>query len=155
MTATRLDDPARLAALEESGLLDKDVVGRLNHLTFSAVQITGADASQINVLGAVIQHTVAQYPEPLAEAMPVESSGCYEVVRRTATIAITDTVEHPQTCDLPWVQLFRGYLGTPVCFDGQPVGAMCVLSVEPRVWRTHDLLALEGLAQLAALSIDL
>jgi len=152
---TRIDDPVRLAALEESGLLDKDVVGRLTHLTYSAVMITGADASQINVLGDVTQHTIAQHPEPRRAPIPVEASACYRVIQQNVTIAVVDAAHDPDACDLPWAQDFRGYLGTPVCYDDEPIGSICVVSVEPREWRRHDELALEGLARLVSLSVEL
>lgn len=147
-------DPDRLAALEASGLLAKDVLGRLNHLTYSAVQITGGDASQINVLGGEWQNTIAAYPVPLPDPYPVEQSGCQEVIRQDDTIVIPDTAAHPLTCNLPWVQVWRGYLGAPIHHDGEPIGAMCLLSATPREWRQHDVLALAGFVRLVMLSID-
>lgn len=152
---TRLDDPVRLAALKTSGLLEKDVAERLNHLTFSAVALTGADASQINMLGDVTQYTIAQHPAPPREAIPVGVSACGEVIRQNTTVVIVDAYNDPDACDLPWAQDFCAFLGTPVHHQGEPIGSMCVVSVKPRVWRLHDRLALEGLSLLVSLSIDM
>lgn len=151
---TVITDPDRLAALDASGLLDKDVAGRLNHLAYSATMLTSTDVSQINVLGNLSQTTIAQYPEPLRGPISAESSGCHEVVRLGTTIVIPDTVLHPVTCDLPWVEDFRGYLGTPVHYSGQVIGALCVLTANPRDWHTRDLLTTEGLARLVSLSLE-
>ena len=155
MSVASLADPHRLAALEASGLLDKNERGRLSHLTYSAVMLTGADISQINVLGAVIQHTIAQHPLPLREPVPVGVSACYEVIRQDATVVIADAANDPNACDLPWAQEFRAFLGTPVHHDGEPIGSMCVVNVKPREWRSCDRMAVEGLARLVSLSVEL
>lgn len=152
---TTLDNVDRLAALAASGLLEKDVQARLCHLAYTAAALTRADIAQVNVVDGTLQHHVCQWPPPAnPDPRAAETSGCTTVVKTGLTLAITDTCAHPITCDLPWTDQYRGYLGTPILFAGQSVGALCVLSSTPRAWSAHDLLALEGVARLLMLSLD-
>lgn len=154
-----LDRPSRLAAVSASGLLNLaglDQAGRqerLSKLTRSAVMILRADASQVNVLDADWQRVIAQYPEPADGPLPVGQSGCSVVVRTDRTQPVTDTQGHPVMCDMPWTARYRGYLGSPVRWGGHPVGAICVLTLQPREWDDSDILSIEAFARLVELAV--
>ena len=156
-TMSRLASQERLAALERSGLLHKTPNERVRHLVYTAYTLLRADAAQLNILTDTHQHTVVEWPRASPHAvssMPVGDSGCYRVMLAEETMAIEDTLEHPQMCVLPWTAIFRGYLGTVICYDNQPIGSLCALTVEPRKWTALDIVTLESLAKLVAISVD-
>lgn len=151
----RLDDPARLEALTRSGLLHKDTVTRLDHLAFAACRLLLADVCLINALDGALQRTVVGYPPgddwpPL----PLELTGCREIVLSGKPFVVSDALSHPITCELPWAGSFRGYLGCPVVYDGEIIGSICVLSAAPRSWKPYEITALEGVARLAGMSLE-
>lgn len=150
----RLDDPARLEALTRSGLLDRSIVERLDHLAFAACRLLLADACQINALDGLLQHTVVGFPPSDWPDMPVEITGCREVVLGGKPFVVPDTLENEVACVFPWAETFRGYLGCPVMYDSQIVGSICVLSGEPRAWKSYEITALEGVARLAGMSLE-
>jgi len=147
-----LSDPDRLAALERSGLLLKGAGERFHHVCYSVVQLLRCDASMLNVITASQQIFVAEYPPSVVERVPVpvEDSGCREVVLARNTLVIPNTREHPIMCVRKWTQEWGGYLGTPVHFDGHIIGSLCALSHQPREWTHHDKLAIETFGALVA-----
>lgn len=153
----RLEDPTRLAALERSGLLTKPPTERLRQLVYTAYTLLRADAAQINVLGAHMQHTMVEWPRiaPPSADRPVEVSGCRLVLELEGTLVIPDALDHPVACTMPWVGVFRGYIGAVLCYEGQPIGALCALTVQPRQWSTTDKMTLEGLVSLVSQAVEL
>lgn len=148
-TATRLE------ALSQSGLLKKSTAERLHHLAYTSVTLLRADACQINALDDKMQRTVTGYP-PNPEGwpdIPVELTGCQEVVLLGVPLVIPDVQDHPIMCALPWAESWQGYLGVPIVFDSQIIGSLCVLSKEPREWRPYETTALQGVARLIAASL--
>ena len=64
-------------------------------------------------------------------------------------LVVPDSERHPVLCDMPWAQVWRGYLGCPITYDDQVIGSFCVLSQEPRTWTLTDNLTLTELAAQA------
>lgn len=152
---TKLADPVRLAALRESGLLNRTIDQRLDHLVFTAARLLVADTARINALDQEQQYTVVGWPPGTAPAeRPVEDSACRAVVLTGQPLQIPDTALHPVTCDLGWHDVFRGYLGVPVLYDGHVLGSLCVMTYQPRSWRSYEVVGLEGLARLVGMSLD-
>ena len=150
----RLDDRERLHALHTSGLLRKDVTCRFDHLVFTAATLLRADIAQLNVLTAEMQYTTAGWPPGGHIDRPVEDSGCRTVVERQQTVAIPDVLQDPIMCTKSWATEHRGYMGTPVLHREQVIGTLCVLTHEVREWGYLDHQALEGLAHLVSLSLE-
>jgi len=144
----RPDDPARLLAIERSGLLRHTQSERLNRLCYTATQLLNADASQVNVLTATQQVYVAEWPRVLRLPTDLQESGCKEVLAAERTLVVPDTLDHPLMCAQPWTATWRAYLGTPLVLDGQVLGTMCALDHAPRDWSRYDELALEGIAAM-------
>lgn len=144
-----LDSPARLDALERSGLLRKTPSERARHLVYTTYELLGVDAVLLNVVSDRVQTTVAEWPRTGSGlTIPVRDSGCQVVVAREETVAITDVKADPMMCVLPWASLYRGYIGTVICFDGQAVGSLCGLTLAPRPWSRQDIMTLEAMAGL-------
>lgn len=147
---------ARLEALTRSGLLNKSAAERLVHLAYTSCSLLQADACQINALDDTMQRTVTGYP-PNPEGwptVPVELTGCQEVVLLGVPLVIPNVKDHPMMCKLPWADHWQGYLGVPIVFDRQTIGSVCVLSKEPRAWRTYETTALQGIARLIVASLE-
>lgn len=150
-----LDDPARLQALQASGLLRKDVPRRFDHLVFTAATLLRADVAELNVVTATMQYTTAGWPPGVHVARTIADSGCRVVIEGGVTLAVSDAVMHPIMCEKSWAGEHRGYLGTPVMFQNECVGSLCVLTYKVREWSRLDVQALEGLANLASLSLEI
>lgn len=153
--ATNIDDPERLAALKRSGLLTKPPTERLRHLVYTAYTLLKADAAQINVLGAEMQHTMVEWPRlaPPTADRDLDTSGCKLTLEMEGTLVLPDVMDHPVACNMPWTGMFRGYIGTVLCYEGQPIGALCALTMEPRQWTAADKMTLEGLSRLVAQAV--
>lgn len=151
-----MSSEARLEALRASGLLKKSTPERLHHLAYTACTLLEVDACQINALDDKLQRTVTGYP-PSPEGwkdIPVDLTDCQEVVLLDEPLIIPDVSEHPIMCNLPWAEHWQGYLGVPLTFDEQTIGSVCVLSLQPRVWRSYEVTALTGIARLVYASLE-
>lgn len=154
-SATRLNDPERLAALERSGLMAKEPNDRLRHLVYTAYVLLKADAAQINVLSDQVQHTAVEWPRVRERSdMEVKSSGCSLTLELAGTLVLDDVMDHPVACTMPWIGSWRGYIGTLLCYEGHPIGALCALTVSTRQWAPSDKMTLEGLAALASQAVE-
>lgn len=150
-----LTSPERLQALRESGLLNKSLAERIDHLAFAMCRLLLADAAQINALEGHVQHTVVGWPPGNWPDRELGDTGCREPVVTKAPVVINDTSEHPVTCQMSWTHLYRGYMGVPVFYQGiEVVGSICVLSKEPRSWKGYEVAAMTGVARLVAMSLD-
>ncbi len=152
----RIDDPERLAALRQSGMLRHDVAKRLDHLVYSAAMLTQADGAQLNVVDDQCVHHVSEWPpaEPPTPPDHIHNAGCREVVLQEMTLDVPDVWQHPVMCQMPWTTSWRGYLGTPIYYRAKLIGSLCVLTRQPRKWSELDLRALEGVARLVGMSLD-
>lgn len=148
-----LSDPERLAALERSGLLRHGQDERLVRICYTVTELLQVDASQVNIITDRAQHTVAEWPRAAPAVAEFSNSGCWTVVEAEGTTAIENTLEHPILCRMPWTATWQGYLGTPITYEGQHLGALCALSVSKRKWTLHDRMGLESLADLVLESI--
>lgn len=145
--------PARLEALERSGLLRHTGQSQLTRLCYTTTALLGADAAQINVVTDSEQVFVAQWPREKRPPADLSSSGCREVVVTGQVIAVEDARDHPMMCTMPWVASWQGYIGAPLRFQGQVIGALCALSVTHRAWTRLDKVSLQGLADLVEASL--
>jgi GAF domain-containing protein len=149
-----IDDAERLQALRASGLLDKDTAARLDHLAFAAARLVLADVAQINAVDHETTYTVVGWPPGVWPDKPARLTGCWEIIRLGRPLIVNDANTHPITCNLPWVPIMQSYLGVPVFFDTHVVGSVCVLSAEPRTWKSMEICALEGVARLVGMSLE-
>ena len=155
-----LRDPARLAALRESGLHGTPPEEAFDRLTRLASRLLGTRLSTLSLLDDVRQHfkSYAGLPEPLArEGTPVEQSICRLVVSSGAPVAIADTAADPRVRDTEVVTRLgvRAYAGVPVSTrEGHVLGSLCVGDLRPRQWSDDDLAALADLGEMAAAEVE-
>ena len=154
--AGNLDRPERLLALERSGLLRHDVVGRLDLLCETACTILEVPMSQVNILGSDYQVNIGKWPPDDDRVMDVRLTICKEVIAALEPVVVPDTLLHPVMCLSPIVTVSgaRSYLGVPIFFSGEAIGTFCVGDLVVRNWHTWNVAGLQGLARLAGLAVN-
>jgi len=156
-----LRDPARLAALAATGLLDSAPAEVFDRLTRLAARLLNAPMAALSLLDDRRQFFMSQcgFPPPLAAARetPLQYSVCRRVVASAGPVAICDAAREPWLADNPLVTELgvRAYAGYPVATrDGHVVGSFCVCDLRPREWDGDALETLRELAELAALEVE-
>lgn len=160
VTPAHFADPARVAALEESGLatLRNDAV--LDRLTRLVTWGTGAPIALITVVEPTRQVFVsAQGLSPALEEAretPLAQSLCQYVVANDELLIVDDARLHPALHEHPGVleNEVVAYAGYPVHHpDGTVLGTVCAADTASRTWRIGDLIALEDIAALVEMDI--
>jgi GAF domain-containing protein len=150
-----LNAPTRLADLEVSGLLDDTTLEALDALTLAAQTALGPDVvAAITAITADTQVVVSisagrDAPEA-GHRMPLSHSICKRVVMSGEPYVLDDATAVP--AHAPSVRDFGvgAYLGSPVHGPrGTVVGAMCVVTPDPRRWTEQELSVLGSLAAAA------
>jgi signal transduction histidine kinase len=157
--ARRLD-PARLAVVHATGLLDTDVEEAFDRLTRLAVRLLGIPAAFISLVDADrdFYKSACGFGEPLASAR--ELSGptfCHYTVLSTTPLVIPDTAADPLYRDVPTVRTLgvAAYVGVPLVIDGQSIGALCAIDMHPHAWSSDEVEVLVELAASAQREIEL
>ncbi len=157
-----LTDPARIAALVATGLLDSEPEERFDRLTRLVSRLTRAPISTVTLIDAARQFYKSQVglPEPVATARqtPLDYALCENVLLSTEPLVIEDLTAHPMTCEhLAVTQLgARAYLGAPLVTDrGEILGSICAIDVKPRPWTDDDVETVRTLAQVVMSEVAL
>jgi signal transduction histidine kinase len=144
--------PARLAAVQATGLLDSEIEEVFDRLTRLAVRLVRVPASFISLVDEDrdFYKSACGFGEPLASAR--EMSGptfCHYTVARSTPLVIPDTAADPVYREVPTVKSLgvAAYVGVPLIVSGQTIGAFCTIDVNPRQWTTDEV---EVLVELAA-----
>ncbi|HEY4305513.1 MAG TPA: ATP-binding protein [Gemmatimonadaceae bacterium] len=152
-------DPARLAALASTQLLDSEVEETFDRLTRLAVRLVDVPAAFISLVDRDrdFYKSACGFGEPLASAR--ELSGptfCHFTIQSTQPLVIPDTVADPRYRDVPTVKSLgvAAYVGIPLVIDGQVIGAFCAIDVIPRQWTDRDISTLSDLAAIALREIE-
>ncbi len=157
--------PDRLAAVRATGLLDTPVEAAFDRFTALAHRLLGAPVCILTLVDAErdFVKSAVGLPAPLAAARQVPTgagapSFCQYIVAEDAPLAVDDARDHPVFGDFPSVR----HLGASACAgaplrgpDGHPLGTLCVLEYEPRVWTENDRAVLLTLAEAASTEIAL
>jgi GAF domain-containing protein len=159
-------DPARLAEVVRAGVLDvgPDVApdSELGRAVREAAHACGTPVALVGVVLDDAQIVLAAHGLDgvpyLAQGYPVEWSFCrFALAQPDTVLAIPDATADPRVADNPLVRVdgVRAYLGAPlVTSRGQPIGALCVLDLQPRQFDEAQAAALRGLAGRVARAIE-
>ena len=152
--------PARLAAVQASGLDDATARPALDDLTRLAARLLGASASFVALLLAQEDRYVSHtgLPPPLAdEARCGGRSLCHYTLAASETLVIEDTTAHAPWRQVPSVGAIggRAYIGVPLRLDGQVIGSFCVIDQQPRAWTALQIDTVQQLAASAERDISL
>lgn len=157
-----LGDPARLAALERSGLLDSPQEETFDRLTRMASRLLRAPIAVMSVVTADREFIKSQHGLVGALAdqrqVPAESSWSQFVVRAGAALMVSDAGQHPVLAEHPALQEFGAVACAGVPLDdaaGYRLGSFCVMSTEPRAWSEDEISVLQELADLVMAELRL
>ena len=161
MSSSIVHDPARLAALRRSGLLDTPAEEAFDRLTRLAARATGAPIAFVSLVDADRQFFKSSLglPEPWAAThqTPLSHSLCRRVVESGAPVVLPDLracdADHPAVRELG----LGAYLGVPVR-DGEggpPLGAFCLADRGPRGWTDDDVDTARELAAAVSTELEL
>ena len=154
----KLADPARLQAIEATGLLDITEDAVLHRLTKLAAKTLGASVALMSLVEEDRQFFASSWglPEPWASkrGTTLLHSFCQHVVVSNQPLLVTDARKHPLVQrnlaieDLDVI----AYVGVPlVDSEDNTLGSLCVIEHEPRQWGPQDV---EILRDFAAAVMD-
>src|SRR6266545_1532465 len=159
---TKIHDPARLAALQQSRLLDTPTEPTFDRLTRLAAYALHASAAILSLVDfdRVFFKSSVGLPEPLAtqREVPLSRSFCQLVAAAGEPICIADARVRSFLQD-DWAVRELGivaYAGVPVTTpDGYVLGALCVIDRAVRIWTDEEVGLLSDLAAAAQSEIQL
>jgi two-component system, cell cycle sensor histidine kinase and response regulator CckA len=159
---TKIHDPARLAALQQSRLLDTPTEPTFDRLTRLAAYALHASAAILSLVDfdRVFFKSSVGLPEPLAtqREVPLSRSFCQLVAAAGEPIRIADARVRSFLQD-DWAVRELGivaYAGVPVTTpDGYVLGALCVIDRAVRIWTDEEVGLLWDLAAAAQSEIQL
>lgn len=137
-----LDDVPRLAAIAHLEALDLPVAQIEKVLGSLAYRLGGEPLCAATYLDATSQHFIATSEGPL-EDTPREISHCQYVIATGAWLCLNDASVPVSRLVKVRRALIKGeplaaYLGFPLTFDGQTIGAVCAADIHTRVWSTDE-----------------
>lgn len=157
----RLVDPARLKAVNDTGLMDAGRQAAFDRLAQLAAKILDAPLTIVSLVGADKQYFVADYglPSPFKESreLPIDSSICRYTLEGESIIssnALGDPLLkfHPSTG--PWgiVALIVIPL---INIDGHVLGTFCAIDSKEREWSEYEIEVMQELTLSVMTEINL
>lgn len=160
--ARRVLDPARLAVLRRTGLLDsaaEEAFDRLTRLTSKVLRVPVALVSLVDEKRQFFKSQVG-LPDPWASRRetPLSHSFCKHVVNSREPLIVADARSHPLVFDNLAVEELGviAYAGIPLTTsDGQTLGTFCAIDSEPHEWTSEEIDILKDLTGSAITEIQL
>jgi hypothetical protein len=148
-----VDDPARLAAVRATGLLDAPVQPALDRLARLAARILNAPVALVTLVDRDRQVFAGciGLDEPWASRRetPLSHSMCQHVVASREPLVLSDVREHPglrknlAVRDLDAI----AYAGIPLITEtGHVLGTLCAIDHRPRTWTSDQIDVLRDVA---------
>lgn len=161
----RLEDAARIAAVEDSVLSGDGPAPGLDRVTRVATELLGVHATSLSVLDAVKQVVKSRNEGGQQVAAPpglyVSHTVCQWVVAGEEEVVVGDMATHPVLRHNRSVveDGLRAYAGVPLqSVSGHTIGTLCASELRPRLWSDDDIAVLRDLADVtmayAALGIS-
>ena len=153
-------DPDRLAALEETGLIDSPAEHAFDRFT----QLAGRLLQVPVVLVSLVTEDRQFYKSSIGTSLlggteaPLSHSLCRTVVETAKPLIIADTFEDAVLRETPPVTELgvRAYAGFPLfTADGYRLGSFCAIDLQPHIWTEEDLATLQTLAEAVQTEIRL
>jgi hypothetical protein len=149
-----IDDPKRLQALRDTGLLDTDPEPSFDHIMAMAVEALGASGGAISLVDDHRQFfkSVLGLPDGVRET-PLTHSLCRYAVANGEPLIVEDARIHPELSDHPSVVngMLVSYAGIPLIDPvGFAIGTLCVWDQRPRQWSASHVQILDDLAQIVS-----
>jgi PAS domain S-box-containing protein len=157
---TLLADPDRLAALQQTNLLDTAAEEAFDRLARLAARLLHSPIALVTLVDSdrLFLKACLGLPEPWASArqLPLSHSLCQRLLATGQPLAIGDVHSDPLARSQAVVELgVAAYLGIPLRFGGQVLGSLCVADRQPRAWTEDDVAVLADVAGLVMTEIEL
>ena len=141
-----LRDPARLAALANTGLLDSPPDAAFDRLTSMAARVLNAPVALVSLVDADRQFFASCFglPEPWSTSRetPLSHSFCQHPVASREPLVISDAREDPRVRGNLAIEDLGviAYAGVPLIDDeGHALGSLCVIDHKPRTWTSDQI----------------
>ena len=152
-TAAAVQDPARLAALRSTGLLDSAPDPSFDRHVRLAAEVLDAPVALVSLIDADRQFLKSgigvEEPWKSARETPISHSFCQHTVAQREPLVVNDAREHPVLKDNPAITEMGAiaYAGIPLIgADDHALGTLCVIDSRPRKWSKHQVALLNDLA---------
>src|SRR5262245_31945424 len=156
----RILDPGRLAALQQTSLLDsppEEAFDRLTRLATTLLRVPVALVSLVDGDRQFFKSCVG-LPEPLASLRqtPLTHSFCKHVVASGEPLIVADIGDSSFKNNPPVFGIGEiAYTGVPLTtIEGHALGSFCVVDTRPREWTADEIEILRGLAASAMTEIS-
>lgn len=160
--ATIVQDPQRLAALHELGLLDTPAEQAFDRLARLAARILRTPVALVSLVDSNRQFfkSCIGLPEPWSQwrETPLSHSFCQHVVASGQPLVIPDARRDPALLDNLAIRDLNviAYLGSPLVLpSGQVIGSFCVIDSRPRDWTDGEVAVVRDLAASVMSEIEL
>ena len=156
-TAAVVQDPARLGALRDSGLLDSEPDPRFDRHARLAAEVLNAPIALVSLVDEDRQFLKSCVGVEERET-PLSHSFCQHAVAQREPLIVNDAREHPVLKHNPAVEEMGSvaYAGVPLIdADGHALGTLCVIDNHPRRWSKHQVELLSDLAASVVSEITL
>ncbi len=156
-----IHDSARLLALQRTKLLDtapEEAFDRLTKLTRRVLRVPVSLISLVDRERQFFKSVVGPEPWASLRQTPLSHSFCQHLVPTSKPLIIADARYHPLVSDnLAITELgVVAYLGIPLTSpDGQTLGSLCAIDMQPRQWTQEEIEILHELAASATTEVEL
>ena len=155
-------DPARLAALRRTALLDTASEAAFDRLTRLVMIILNVPVALVSLVDEDRQFfkSCVGLPEPWASRRetPLSHSFCQHTITSNEPLLIADARVHPLVSDnlaIPDLNVIA-YAGIPLILpDGSAIGSLCAIDTHPRWWTADEVNILRDLALSAVTEVEL
>jgi serine phosphatase RsbU (regulator of sigma subunit) len=158
----RVTDPARLAAVARTRLLDSGPEEAFDRLTRLAATLLGAPFAFVTVVDDTRSFWKScidvDSTDPVRRQIRVDESFCQYVIGANAELVVTDAPADARVRDNPSIASMgvRAWAGFPVRDPaGHVLGTFCAVDTVARDWTPHDIQVLDTLSHAAAGEIAL
>jgi signal transduction histidine kinase len=153
-----VDEPARLAALRDTQVLDTAPEEDFDDIALLASEICGTPMGLVSLVDEDRQWFKARTGLGIGETTR-ESSFCAHAITGHELLEVSDATTDPRFAENPMVAAedgIRFYAGAPVVLDGTySVGTVCVVDHVPRELSAGQRRALRSLARHTAVQLEL
>lgn len=155
-----LRSPARLAAVQRTGLLDSAPEASFDALTRLAARLLKVPSSFIAIadVDRDFYKSFYGFDESLASTRQLTGQTfCHHTLARSSLLAIADTHADPAWSAVPTVRTLgvRAYAGVPLRLEGQTIGSFCAVDTQPHAWSDDELEVLREMAASAERELGL
>jgi len=151
-------DPARLRAVQETGLLDSPAEQAFDQLASLAAELLQVPFAFVTLVDGSRSYGKACVGVPQGSEQPVSASFCQYVISDADALVVGDTLLDARSLTNSTVTVLgvRAWAGFPLRGPtGHVLGSFCVLDLVPRAWSEQDVAVMRVLADAASAQIAL